>query len=504
MLLYCMYISDYRESNADKPLNHHLRAQESTFDSNHFHPTVHRYHTAHLRSRHGVTSYDSETENNKHLKYWTLPKASSATYTEKPIKEEKRLHSPVINPEPNIIGRAEVNVNTEESIRISPIDPRNSGSFKSSTPTNRETTINLNSKLLSPVKSTMTNEELYAVIHRSKKKLNIKEPSERAESPAFSTINVSPLVYEPSLPKSGQRFPETGYLDIKNRPAKVQDKQILNPSGPSAQKRETCADRYGPTQQTSRLDFKKLLLQHSVKVNTLNVQSKSYKLSAVEQLKLSKEKNQTPLTPPGNKSQINILDLSGSPKTYNHRKCVKSNNQPMSPGRSSGLLKDHKNTSKVLLSPKSQWRFASPRSDVLSTPIPEANNEDEISNSSGEKYEATSPSPPLKTVPIMTNQHFGARRSLIPISEYNLDEERTNTSLDQGVFPIDTDFPSSHALSRSEIIQAKRNEFFKSPQEPAPQLSSFKKSPSNLGLVLRNKTSPEREKSSPSTLETAL
>lgn len=487
-----------------------MRVQESIVDLNHLHPTVHRYHTAHLRGKHGITNYDNKTEDKIHLKFWTLPKVSSGTYTEKPtVKEEKPLYSPNtkhLGPHSNIPDRTEHNVHTEESIRISPIDPRTSGSFKSSTPTNKETTINLNSKLLSPVKSTMTNEELYAVIHRSKKKLNIKEPPERAESPAFSTITVTPLISEPSYPKIGQRFPETGYLDVKHRSAKVQDKQTTNSLGIglSVQKRETCADRYGPTQQTSRLDFKKLLLQHSVKVNTLNVQSKSNKLSAVEQLKLSKEKNQIPLTPPGNKSQINILDLSGSPKTYNHRKSMKSNNQPMSPGRTSGLVKDHKNTSKILLSPKSQWRFASPRSDVLSTPIPEANNEDEISNSSGEKCEIASVSPPSKTVPIMTNQHFGARRSLIPISEYNLDEEHANISLDQGVFPIDTDFPSSHALSRSEIIQAKRAEFFKSTQESTPQLSSFRKSPSNLGLVLRNKTSPEREKSSPSTLETAL
>ncbi|CAH0729402.1 unnamed protein product, partial [Brenthis ino] len=491
---------NYRLSNADKPSNHQPRVREPTVDLNHFNPTVHRYHTAHLRGRHGVINYDNETEN-IHLKFWTLPKASPSTYTDKQvIIEEKTLYSPTTTHFNS--QTQDYTPQAEESIRISPIDPRTSATFKSSTPTNKETMINLNSKLLSPVKSSMTNEELYAVIHKSKKKLNIKETPERAESPALSTINMSPVISEPSLSKRSQRYPETGYLDGKNRPM-MPDRQTSSPLGVSnVKKQETCADRYGPLQQTSRLDFKKLLLQHSVKLNTLNVQNKSTKLSAVEQLKISKEKNQIPQTPPGNRSQINILDLSGSPKTYNHRKTAKSNNQPLSPGRTSGL-KDHKTTTKILLSPKSQWRFASPRSDVLSTPIPEANNEDEISNSSGEKCEISPKSPPSNTVPIMTNQHFGARRSLIPLYEHKLDEERDTSSLHHGVFPINSDFSNSHSLSRSEITQAKRAEFFKSPHETPPSLSSFKNS-SNSGLGLRNKTSPEKEKSSPSTLETAL
>lgn len=508
-----IFFSDYRKPNADKPLpNYQFRDQEdsSVVDLNPIYPTIHRYHTAHLRGRHGVVDYENDTDHVQ-MKFWTLPKSKSTANADRlHVIDQKPLHSP--NNESQVLkvdNKPMFATQAEQSIKISPIDPRTSATFKSSTPTNKENVVNLSSKLLSPVKSTMTNEELYAVIHKSKKKLNIKETRERADSPALSTINLSPVSSEASsLHQSNQRYPETGYLgDVKNRSGITLEKQSTGPYSLgtyNTQRQETCADRYGPRQQTSRLDFKKLLLQHSVKLNTHNVQNKSNKLSAVEQLKLSKEKPQLPSTPPGNRSQINILDLSGSPKTYSHRKMLKSSNQPLSPGRTNSLLKEHKNTSKILLSPKSQWRFASPRSDVLSTPIPEANNEDENSNSSGEKSETPPINPPSKTVPIITNHHFGARRSLIPINEYNLNEEfNLNASINQGVFPIDNDYSNSHSLSRAEIMQAKRAEFFKSsPESPMPSLSSFK-SP-NSGTSPKSDTSPDREKTSPSTLETAL
>lgn len=435
-------------------------------------------------------------------KFWTLPKKSTQNAQTPVTVEEKSSYGPKsIRTDSEYQQKQHLGQN-DESIRISPIDPRTSGTFKSSTPSNKENVVDLSSKLLSPVKSTMTNEELYAVIHKSKKKLNIKDQSsERAASPALSVISLSPVNSEPSLhKKSTQRYPESGYLgDVKNR-SDGKNGPSPNHYGPYfLQKQETCADRYGPLQQTSRLDFKKLLLQHSVKLNTLNTQAKTSKLSAVEQLKLSKEKPQIPVTPPGNKSHVNILDLSGSPKTYNHRKIIKSSNQPTSPGRINTLLKDPKSSPKILLSPKSQWRFASPRSDVLSTPIPEVNNEDENSNSSGEKNDNSLPSPSSKTVPIVTHQHFGARRSLIPINEHKIvEEQNVPATIEQGVYPIASEYTHSQALSRSEIIQAKRAEFFNTIPEPtSSKLTSFKSSN-------RSNTSPERGKSSPSTLETAL
>lgn len=511
--------SDYRHSSADKPyLNippSLVQDKGPTVDLNAINPTLHRYHTAHLRGKHGIVDYEtsSNAAQREHPKFWTLPKRSNLESNAPPRSAfnyaMKTAPGNQLPPDQRVLSPTIKN----ESIRISPIDPRTSGPFKSSTPSNKENVVDLSTKLLSPVKSTMTNEELYAVIHKSKKKLNIKDTNERSESPALSTISLSPVSSETSLyTKGSQRYPETGYLgDPRNRmswsPSEKQN--ILPPPGPiyGLQKQETnCADRHGPMSQTSRLDFKKLLLQHSVKLNTLP-QNKSNKLSAVEQLKLSREKPQTLPSQVANRSQVNILDLSGSPKTYTHRKVIKPNAQPISPGRTGALIKEHKNTPKILLSPKSQWRFASPRSDVLSTPIPEAYNEDENSNSSGEKHDTLPETPPAKTVPIVTNQHFGARRNLIPLNENTLEIERSfPQAADQGVFPLNNDFIRSQGMSRTEIMQAKRAEFFNTcPDSSPPKLTSFK-SPTAAGPSVnsRSKSSPDRGKVSPTTLETAL
>ncbi|XP_041971086.1 uncharacterized protein LOC121727361 isoform X2 [Aricia agestis] len=497
--------ADYRHSSADRGVL--IRTQElvqvpNKPEYNAANSYQQRYYTT-QRGKHGTLNHRSTTDTlqNSQPKFWTLPKRTTFEQVQQlPIYQNSSYN--LTEPDRDFARK------TDESIKISPIDPRTATNFKSSTPTNKENVVDLSSKLLSPVKSTMTNEELYAVIHKSKKKLNIKETPERAESPSISIRSLSPVTSETAVYNKGtQRHPETGYLgDARNKINWLHtDRQgvCMSPTNNiGLQKQETtCADRFGPLPQTSRLDFKRLLLQHSVKLNTMNVQQKTNKLSAVEQLKLSKEKAQVPVTPPSNKSHVNILDLSGSPKTYAHRKVMKTNNQPVSPGRANALVKEHKNSTKILLSPKSQWRFASPRSDVLSTPIPEANNEDE-SNSSGEKCDTNPDSPPNKTVPIVTNQHFGARRNLIPITELNLKQDRNSSgSIEQGVFPLGADYPKT-GLSRSEIIQAKRAEFFNSPPEPSPpRLTSFK-SPSNS--VSKGRSSPEKGKISPTTLETAL
>lgn len=479
-----------------------------TVDFNTINPTLHRHHTAHLRGRHGIVNYENPSRHNEQPKFWTLPKRSTFEQTApRPMTDLRTTHyptKPLMPPDQHATTQ-------ENSIRISPIDPRTTGPFKSSTPSNKDNVVDLSARMLSPVKSTMTNEELYAVIHKSKKKLNIRDTAERAESPALSSISLSPVNSETSLYSKGtQRHPETGYLgDPRSRmswsPADKQNMPTYTTSpAVVSQKQETCADRHGPAPQTSRLDFKKLLLQHSVKLNTLNPQNTTNKLSAVEQLKLSKDTTQ-PQESHVNRSQVNILDLSGSPKTYTHRKVIKPNPQPASPGRTGALIKEHKNTPKILLSPKSQWRFASPRSDVLSTPIPEANNEDE-SNSSGEKRD-TSPNPPSKTVPIVTNQHFGARRNLIPVKDKNFggNTDIHDDRFDRGILPLNIDFIKSQGLSRSEIMQAKRAEFFSSPPEASPpRLTSFKSTSTAGPSGLRSKTSPEKRNASPSTLETAL
>lgn len=270
----------------------------------------------------------------------------------------------------------------EESFRISPIDPRNLGGFQSSTPqskTDLKAAVNLENKLLSPKKSTMSNEELYAVIHKSKKKLNIK-----SEEPAPVVVE-TPKVIE--SPKHQVKSPETGYIgkkssrsrfswspskgeyidfnaDIDELSSTKDDLGIIKPS-------ETCSDRKRP-QQTSRLDFKKLLLQHGTKSSV--IQSNAKKLSAVEQLKLSKQNIQPSAKP--KQSDVSILEYSSSPRSLQHRKLI-TPVQPKTPEKPKPVPK--------LLSPRSQWRFASPRSDVLSSTILEDCREDESPNSSTER-----------------------------------------------------------------------------------------------------------------------
>ncbi|KAJ8973516.1 hypothetical protein NQ317_000444 [Molorchus minor] len=273
---------------------------------------------------------------------------------------------------------------SEGSFKISPIDPRHSGGFQSSTPASKNTELraakNLDNKLLSPKKSTMSNEELSAVIHKSKKRMNI----ETEETPRSSPVTVQNEIPKKQTIKS----PESGYLD-KSRsrlswsPSKGEyvdfnpDIDKLSPPNSSRSRQSwACSDRKGPaTKQTSNMDFKRLLLQKSTTTTP--------KMSAVEQLKKSKEHVKSPQSKPPT-DNMSILDLSCSPRSLVNRKLL--NNVPGSPNR------DPKPVPKIL-SPRSQWRFT--RSDVLSSTILEDCREDESPNSSGEKKE---PSPKTKNL----------------------------------------------------------------------------------------------------------
>ncbi|KAG5881455.1 hypothetical protein JTB14_025832 [Gonioctena quinquepunctata] len=263
-----------------------------------------------------------------------------------------------------------------DSLKISPIDPRHSGGFQSSTPSAKNPELraasNLENRLLSPKKSTMSNEELYAVIHKSKKKMNIETDETRRSSPV--TVQSEPALKQIVKP------PETGYLGDKSKsrlswsPSKGeyvdfnQDIDKFSPPNESRTRQSwACSDRKPKTKQTSSIDFKRLLLQKSST-------SSPKKLSAVEQLKLSKQQVQPPQQKP--QPEMSILDLSGSPRSLVNRRFL--NTQPSSPNR------DNKPVAKIL-SPRSQWRFTSPRSDVLSSTILEDCREDESPNSSGER-----------------------------------------------------------------------------------------------------------------------
>ncbi|XP_050082290.1 uncharacterized protein LOC126569331 [Anopheles aquasalis] len=141
---------------------------------------------------------------------------------------------------------------------------------------------------------------------------------------------------------------------------------------------KTCSDRLG-TPKTSLMDFKKLLLAHGTKSHS----TPGSKMSAVEMLKKSKEaaaanpqrtgkeQQQQHSASPAS-SNMTILDMSASPKMYSFRRIAQqhgSGTYSGSPTKSGG--------GKGAAS-RSNWRFNSLRSGVISTAIPEANSEEDI------------------------------------------------------------------------------------------------------------------------------
>lgn len=129
----------------------------------------------------------------------------------------------------------------------------------------------------------MSAEDLFAVIHSSKKKHGIKTEADLAQSP-LSSRSSSPMVSSrPSTPSRGG-LAETGFLSprsSRDRRSWSGDVSLVRTSG-SLERRSLANDRLGPVKPTSLLDFKKLLLQ--TKTTSQNGQAKK---SAVELLKAS-------------------------------------------------------------------------------------------------------------------------------------------------------------------------------------------------------------------------
>ncbi|KAL2726731.1 mucin-4 isoform X4, partial [Vespula squamosa] len=188
--------------------------------------------------------------------------------------------------------------------RSTPVQP--SSSSGRNTPTNL---------ILSPSKSTMSNEELFAAIHKSKKRLNIKDDGE----------NMSPYGSMNSLIKTpaGNRH---SWSPESQKSTEIPISQPIH--SPSA---------------TSRLDFKRLLLQQSVKVGPT-------RLSAAEQLKLSRQQCQ----------QQQQQQQQQQHHLYHHQQQLQQSSTIVNPSQTP-LTK--------VMSPRSVWRFQTPRTDVLSSTI---------------------------------------------------------------------------------------------------------------------------------------
>lgn len=218
----------------------------------------------------------------------------------------------------------------DDEVQMSPIDPRNSGQFITSTPTQK-----LN---MSPMKSSIT-EDLRA-------RLRMSGPS------GIRSVGNSPI-------NSGRSTPSK----LTFEPQQSRTRHSWSTNNVEVPSSSTCSDRLG-TPKTSLMDFKKLLL-------TKTSSQPRGKISAVELLKKSKsnvQKATSPITVGGSSSPLNILDLSASPKTFATRRMIRQ-----------GQFGGANSPTKPTLSGKQKqaWRLQAPRTDVISTAIPEDANDEE-------------------------------------------------------------------------------------------------------------------------------
>ncbi|KAJ6637303.1 hypothetical protein Bhyg_10033, partial [Pseudolycoriella hygida] len=224
----------------------------------------------------------------------------------------------------------------ENAIKISPIDPRNSSSFKTSTPSKDD-------DLTTTSKPSLADE--------IRNKLHIQEGG-------YHSNNSSPISSGRSTPRAVLE-PQSGQASDANELAR-------------------CSDRLG-TPKTSLMDFKKLLLSKAGKSVATT------KPSAVEQLKLAKEVSKPTIS--NLNSSINILNLSGSPKTFANRRMI----------RQGTFGSPNKTAIPVGKSPRANWKY-NYRTDVMSTPIPEVNSEEDSSPNSSKERNTKQSQSPLPTV----------------------------------------------------------------------------------------------------------
>ncbi|GBL90658.1 hypothetical protein AVEN_219326-1 [Araneus ventricosus] len=148
-----------------------------------------------------------------------------------------------------------------------------------------------NTDVTKPQQSTMSTEDLFAVIHNCKKRMNIKTDSDI--SLASSSRSNSPSYLRPASSKGA--LAETGFLSPRNSSSfdSSRDRRSwadFRPTNSVAPERKSLAsDRLGPTKPTSMHDFKMLLLQARS-----NSQALGPRKSAVEMLKIPSPQDKAP------------------------------------------------------------------------------------------------------------------------------------------------------------------------------------------------------------------
>lgn len=277
----------------------------------------------------------------------------------------------------------------ENSFSISPICPRNAGgfnNFKTSTPSRIYERVDSPSKLL---------------VDEITIKLKCQDGDMRSNTS-------SPNNSGRSTPLRGILEPQAGSKIIDNKPES-----------------QTCSDRLGPS-KTTLMDFKKLLLATSGKVPVARP-------SAVQQLKLVAQANKSQAD--NTNSTLNILELSGSPKTFANRRMNRQGCNLIS------VSSPKANLNKNNL-PRTSWRMNNVRTNVMISAIPEANSEEEISNnSSGIK----------KNDSLILEENIDMRQNLFLKAQEN---NFMKHEIQQKIKPY---FPSGQ--TRSQIIQSQRNDF---------------------------------------------
>lgn len=306
---------------------------------------------------------------------------------------------------------AESRGDADSSLKISPIDPRNTVPFKTSTP-NKSAEISL-----SPTRASLSEELRY--------KLRLQQVGIRSHgnSPVSSGRSTPKNVLEAQPPR-GRHSWASNSTDIS----------------------QTCSDRLG-TPKTSLMDFKKLLLAHGSKSNLCP----GTKLSAVELLKKSKNTIAKPETPPSGAAANNnlaILDLSGSPKTFATRRMIRQGNF--------GNSSPSKIGNSTKLSFRRGWQYSNTRSEVMSTAIPEAHSEEDSSSPNNSASVSRSQSRSRNTSPTPKEPNEGK------VIEENISNIRDNIFLqaDENNFMKGEVIAkiSSPATTRAQL-QAQRAQF---------------------------------------------
>ncbi|SPP82624.1 uncharacterized protein LOC117585703 isoform X2 [Drosophila guanche] len=191
----------------------------------------------------------------------------------------------------------------------------------------------------------------------------------------------------------------------------------------------TCADRIGQS-KTTLMDFKKLLLAKSAKTSPVQ-----RKMSAVELLKKSSGQAAGPApatkasgpapkagtaAPGAAKATINsslkLLDLSGSPKTFANRRMLRQG-QFGSPSKT--FVPKGRGPVNVVTAAS-----AAPRTDIMSTTIPEANSEEDHSNTSGGSRASseageTAPAETPTSPPVVTSSYDLKRNFFLQTEQNN-------------------------------------------------------------------------------------